>query len=137
MKQDVQPNNPSVHQPPRRPLMIPKVPPKPPHPRQEGSQILLPERRDFSTLWVCCSKNFPGVTKRRALHNLEGSPFLKAAVYIDHYPSQLLKAGAALPGGRTTNHMRPHRVKPGQSKRECYKDDMLDFRGVVQVKEGT
>ena len=87
--------------------MIPQVPPKPPHPRQGGSQILLPERRNFSTFWVCCSENLPGVTKRRALHSLEGSLFLKAAVYIDYYLSQLLKAGAVLSGGRTTKHRQP------------------------------
>ena len=61
--------------------MIPEVPTNAPN---KALKILLPKRRNFFTLWVSRSENCPGITKRRALHSLEGPLFLKAAVYVDY-----------------------------------------------------
>lgn len=48
-------------------------------------KILFPKSRHFFTFWVCCSKNYPGMTKGRALYSLEGFLLLRAAVHVECY----------------------------------------------------
>lgn len=82
-KQEARPSKCPTGPSPRRPPVTPKMPIKI-SPRRLF-KILLPKSRHFFTFWVCCSKNYPGMTKGRALYSLEGFLLLRAAVHVEYY----------------------------------------------------